>query len=58
MTVPVKIEKELKEWQFEDLCKWATWEIIQSMCNGKPLHSSVYYILDVALQWKSLKDKQ
>ena len=55
MSSPVNFEKDLDEWTYEELCKWACWEIIQSICEGKALRSTVHGILGVARRWNPLK---
>lgn len=55
MTVPVNSEKELNDWTFDELVKWACWVIVEGMTQGKPLRSSVYSVLDVARQWDPKK---
>lgn len=52
MTTPVNMEKELKDWTFDDLCKWACWTIISGMTEGRSLRSSVYTVIEVATRWK------
>lgn len=55
MITPINIEKQIKDWSFDDLCKWAAWEVATGMLNGKSLKSSMSYVLDVALRWKTEK---
>ena len=55
MSVPINVEKELDDWKFEDLVKWACWEVVQSMYNGKTLHSTMHYILEVTRRWNPKK---
>jgi hypothetical protein len=51
MSNPVNFEKEINDWSFDDLCKWAAWEVTQGMYQGKPLRSIMYGILQIARQW-------
>jgi hypothetical protein len=55
MSVPVNIEKEFDKWTFDDLVKWASWEVVQGMLTGKGLNSTMHYVLDIALRWKEKK---
>ena len=56
MSKPVNFEKEFNKWTFDELCKWACWEVVQSMYNGKQLSSTMHYILDVARRWDPKKE--
>lgn len=51
MSTPVNFEKDFTKWTFDDLCKWACWEVVQSMYNGSTLKSAMFGILQTALQW-------
>jgi hypothetical protein len=56
MSNPVNIEKDLNTWTFDDLCKWASWEVVQSLYSGSTLKSTMWGILQVATQWKPPKE--
>lgn len=52
MSTPVTSEKELKDWTYDELCKWASWEVIQGICRGDTLEYSMRCILRIATKWK------
>ena len=55
MTFPVSIEKNLEDWTYDELCRWAAWEVAQGLLNGVPLRTVMSSILQVAMQWKPTK---
>lgn len=55
MSAPVNYEKDLNDWTFDELCKWACWEVVQALTAGKPLRSAMHPILNVARQWDPTK---
>jgi hypothetical protein len=55
MSAPVNVDKDLNDWSYEDLCKWACWQVVESMTQGRSLHSAIYSILMVARQWNPKK---
>jgi hypothetical protein len=57
VSAPVNTEKDLDDWSFDDLCKWACWQVVESMTAGKPLRSAISSILTVARQWNPPKVK-
>ena len=52
MSSPINIEKKFEKWTFDDLCKWASWHVIQSLYEGNTLKSTMFVILNTAIQWK------
>jgi len=55
MSTPVDIDKELDDWTFDELCKWAAWEVAQGLLTGRALMSTMYYVLEVARRWNPKK---
>ena len=55
MSYPVNIEKSLEDWTFDELCKWAAWEVAQGLLKGEPLRSVMFCVLQTARQWNPKK---
>ncbi len=58
MTAPINIEKELEDWTYDDLCKWAAWQVAQGMIGGTPLKSVMWNVISVVRQWNPQKEKK
>jgi len=58
MNSPINIEKDLKTWTFDELCKWASWEVVQSLYQGDTLKSTMWRILQTARQWNPPKESK
>jgi len=56
MSSPVNFEKDINEWTFDELCKWACWEVVQSLYRGDTLKTTMFGILQVARQWNPPKE--
>ncbi len=56
MSVPMNFEKEFNDWTFEDLVKWACWEVVQSMYQGSELRTTMFRIVQTVRQWDPKKE--
>lgn len=43
---------------FDDVVKFATWEIMTGLLAGKPLRESVFRMLDFAIRWSKERENK
>ena len=48
-------DKPLKDWEFQDLVTYGTWEVIKAITHGHALSIAVHQVLNLALQWRAEK---
>jgi hypothetical protein len=50
------MDKDLKDWTFDELVTYCTWKIMEHVIKGK-LSDGVHFAMDMALRWKAEQGK-
>ena len=51
------MDKDLKDWTFEELVNYCSWDLMQSIVQGTRLTHAVQNSINMALRWKAAKDQ-